>query len=115
MTFIWPAMLLLGLVLIPSFVMVYIAMQQRRRHLIWQYANLGLTQGTQRRVSVRRHIPAAVFLVALAILIVALARPQTTLSLPRLEGTIILAFDVSGSMAGDDLKPTRLEAAKAAA
>ena len=36
-------------------------------------------------------------------------------SLPRQEGTVILAFDVSGSMAADDLKPTRMEAAKAAA
>jgi len=35
--------------------------------------------------------------------------------LPRVEGTVILAFDVSGSMAADDLKPTRMEAAKAAA
>jgi Ca-activated chloride channel family protein len=49
------------------------------------------------------------------ILIVALARPQTVVSLPRLEGSIILAFDVSRSMAADDLKPTRLQAAEAAA
>jgi Ca-activated chloride channel family protein len=54
-------------------------------------------------------------LVALSVLIVAMARPQATVSLPRLEGSVILAFDVSGSMAADDLKPTRLEAAKAAA
>ena len=46
---------------------------------------------------------------------IALARPQTVVSLPRVEGTVILAFDVSGSMAADDLKPTRMEAAKAAA
>ena len=63
----------------------------------------------------RRHIPPAFFLAALTILIVALARPQTVVSLPRLEGTIILAFDVSGSMAADDLKPSRMEAAKTAA
>ena len=55
------------------------------------------------------------FLISLTILIVALARPQTVVSLPRIEGTVILAFDVSGSMAADDLKPTRMEAAKAAA
>ena len=36
-------------------------------------------------------------------------------SLPTIEGTVILAFDVSGSMAADDLQPTRMEAAKAAA
>ena len=48
-------------------------------------------------------------------LLVALARPQMVVSLPRLQGTVILAFDVSGSMAADDLKPTRMEAAKAAA
>jgi Ca-activated chloride channel family protein len=46
---------------------------------------------------------------------IALARPQTVLSLPRAEGTVMLAFDVSGSMGADDLKPTRMAAAKAAA
>jgi Ca-activated chloride channel family protein len=49
------------------------------------------------------------------ILVIALARPQMVVNLPRVEGTIILAFDVSGSMAADDLKPNRMEAAKAAA
>ena len=57
----------------------------------------------------------ALFVIGLAILLVALARPQSVLSLPRLEGTVILAFDVSGSMAATDLQPTRMEAAKTAA
>jgi Ca-activated chloride channel family protein len=48
-------------------------------------------------------------------MIFALARPQTVLSLPREKGTVLLVFDVSGSMAAEDFKPTRLEAAKAAA
>jgi Ca-activated chloride channel family protein len=48
-------------------------------------------------------------------LIIAVARPQTVVSLPRIQGNVILAFDVSGSMSADDMKPTRMEAAKAAA
>ena len=68
-----------------------------------------------RRGLVRRRIVAAYTVVGLTILVVALARPQTVVSVPRFDGTVILAFDVSGSMAADDLAPTRMEAAKAAA
>jgi Ca-activated chloride channel family protein len=116
MSFIWPAMLLF-LVLIPLFGVVYLLVQQRRRryaarfapHNGWPLRNPGQGPG------VRRHVPPALFLAGLTILLIALARPQTVVSLPRIEGTVILAFDVSGSMAADDLKPTRMEAAKAAA
>ncbi len=51
----------------------------------------------------------------LAIVVLALARPQAVLSVPRLEGTVVLAFDVSRSMAATDFSPSRIEAAKAAA
>jgi Ca-activated chloride channel family protein len=115
MTFIWPSMLLL-LLLIPLLVVMYIQMQQRRRRLAAMFGSPGQVQGSARRkLGARRHIPPVFFLVALMVLIVALARPQTVVGLPRVEGTIILAFDVSGSMAADDLKPTRMEAAKSAA
>lgn len=53
--------------------------------------------------------------VGLTLLLFALSRPQMVVSLPRTEGTVILAFDVSRSMAAGDLQPTRLEAAKTAA
>src|SRR4051794_7616465 len=120
MTFIWPSMLLL-LVLLPPLVAAYIYMLQRRRALAESFGNSGPTQagvaGTRAGASrgLRRHIPSVLFMLALVILIVALARPQTVVGLPRVEGTVILAFDVSGSMGADDLKPTRMEAAKAAA
>jgi Ca-activated chloride channel family protein len=55
------------------------------------------------------------FLGGIAILLASTARPQATVSLPRLEGTVLLTFDISGSMAATDLQPTRMEAAKAAA
>ena len=115
MSFIWPVMLLL-LLLIPLCAMLYMRMQRRRQRAAANYGSFGLgQQATGRRLGKRRHIPVTLFLVGLAILVVALARPQTVVSLPRIEGTVILAFDVSGSMAADDLKPTRMEAAKAAA
>jgi Ca-activated chloride channel family protein len=76
-----------------------------------RYGNLGLASGSS-VPAWRRHLPPALFLVALVILIVSLARPQATVSLPRLEGTVILAFDVSRSMAATDMEPTRMDAAR---
>jgi Ca-activated chloride channel family protein len=110
MSFIWPTMLLF-LALIPLFVGLYLRIQRRRRQVATRYGGLGLTP----QVAGRRHLPPALFLSGLTLLIIALARPQTVVSLPRVEGTVILAFDVSGSMAADDMQPTRMEAAKAAA
>jgi Ca-activated chloride channel family protein len=62
-----------------------------------------------------RLVPVTFFLSGIAVLLFSMARPQATVTLPRLEGTVILTFDVSGSMSADDLKPSRMEAAKAAA
>jgi Ca-activated chloride channel family protein len=115
MSFIWPTMLLL-LLFIPLFGVLYILLQQRRRRFAANYSSLGLVhEAMGRGPGIRRHVPPALFLVGLTILMIALARPQTVVSLPRVEGTVILAFDVSGSMAADDMKPTRMEVAKAAA
>lgn len=114
MDFLWPLMLI-ALLLVPVFVYVYLRMQQRRKQIVARYNNFGLMQGgAGRQVGARRHIPPLLYLFALIIFIIALARPQTTVNIPRIEGTIILAFDVSGSMGADDLKPTRMDAAKAA-
>jgi Ca-activated chloride channel family protein len=108
--------MLVLLFLIPLFGVLYIMLQQRRRRLAASYGSLGLVAGaTGRGPGIRRHIPPALFLVGLTILAIALARPQAAVSLPKVEGTVILVFDVSGSMAADDLKPTRMEAAKAVA
>lgn len=115
MSFIWPTMLIL-LVLVPLGVWLYLRLQQQRRRLLASYGSLGFVQGpTRRPLGVRRHVPPAFFLLGLTLLIISLARPQAVVSLPRVEGTVILAFDISGSMAAEDLKPTRMEAAKAAA
>jgi Ca-activated chloride channel homolog len=115
MTFIWPVMLFL-LLLVPLLVFVYIKLQQkRRRRFTSSFGDLGFTETSSgKRPGIRQHIPPTLFLLGLTVLIFALARPVMVLSLPKEEGTIILAFDASGSMAADDIKPTRMEAAKAA-
>ena len=108
--------MLLLLVLVPLFVVLYIMLQRRRRQIAARYGRLGFAQGGPAHgPGIRRHVPPAIFLASFTILMVAVARPQTVVSLPKQEGTVILAFDDSGSMAADDLKPTRMEAAKAAA
>lgn len=115
LSFMWPEVLI-SLLVIPLFISGYLLLQRRRQRLTERYSNLGFIQGkTKAESGYRRHIPIFLLLSGLTILIVALARPQMEVSLPRIEGTIILAFDVSGSMAADDLKPTRMEAAKTAA
>jgi Ca-activated chloride channel family protein len=67
------------------------------------------------RSGVRRHVPPALFLAALTLLLFAVARPEATVRIPRAEGTVILTFDVSNSMTAKDVAPTRLAAAQNAA
>ncbi|RPI31001.1 MAG: VWA domain-containing protein [Chloroflexota bacterium] len=115
MSFIWPSMLLF-LVVIPLLTLFYLHLQRRRRLLAARSGGLGFVQSAGgRRPGIRRHIPPMLFLAGLTVLVVSLARPQMAVSLPRIEGTVILAFDVSGSMAANDIAPTRMEAAKEAA
>jgi len=115
MSFTWPLMLL-GLLLIPLFVLLYLRLQQRRQRIVENIGSLGFVQDASgRRAGKRRHIPPVLFLIGLTILLVALARPNAVVTLPGLESTVILSFDVSGSMSAEDMQPTRMEAAKAAA
>lgn len=115
MTFAWPS-LLVFLLLVPVLLWSYFRMEQRRRNFASRFGSLGLIRnasGTQAGSS--RLVPVTFFLSGITVLLFSMARPQAIVSLPRLEGTVILTFDVSGSMVADDLKPTRMEAAKAAA
>jgi len=112
LTFLWPAMLWMLLALLPL-IALYQRMQARRKRLAASYGNFGMVQTDGgSRPGLRRHLPSAFFLIGLIILIVALARPQMVVSLPHLEETVILVFDVSGSMAATDMQPSRMEAAK---
>ncbi|HYY62636.1 MAG TPA: VWA domain-containing protein [Burkholderiales bacterium] len=114
MKFLWPDALWL-LALLPLLVGLYLALLRRRKKAALAYSDLGLLRAALGRQSLRRHVPPALFLAALALMIVALARPAAVVTLPSQHETVILAMDVSGSMRADDVKPTRLAAAQAAA
>ncbi len=123
MSVLWPAALLL-LALIPVGVAFDRALERGRRARLAASGFAGAAglpgtasprARTTRAARFRGRLPGAAMLAGLTLATVALARPQGVVSLPHEEGVVILAFDVSGSMAATDLQPTRMEAAKAAA
>ncbi len=114
-SFAWPE-LLWALGLLPLLVAGYLLLLRRRKRAALRYASLALVkEAVGTGGAWRRHLPPLLFLLALTALLLALARPQAVLSLPSQQQTVILAMDVSGSMRADDVLPTRLEAAQAAA
>lgn len=115
MTFLWPWMLL-SLLLVPLLIWRFLRFVATRRQRAPQWGTMGLlTDPTGRGARRRRYGVPLFFLLGTTALLVGLARPQMELALPHIEGTVILAFDLSNSMRADDLAPTRLDAAKAAA
>jgi Ca-activated chloride channel family protein len=62
-----------------------------------------------------KRFPPIILSIGLAMLCMAMARPQAVLMAPLREATVMLALDTSGSMRAKDLKPSRIEAAQQAA
>jgi Ca-activated chloride channel family protein len=115
MTFLWPEMLWLFL-LVPALVAGYFYLLRRKQQAALRYASLGLIKealGSGQKY--RRHIPPLLFLAALIAMIFAIARPAAVVTLPSQHRTIILAMDVSGSMRATDVQPNRITAAQTAA
>ncbi len=115
MTFLWPRMLwLLGVVALLA--AAYILAQRRRQKYAVRFASLSVVkEALGKGPGFRRHVPPVLFLTALTVMVVALARPTAVVILPSQRATILLALDVSGSMRAEDVSPTRLAAAQVAA
>jgi Ca-activated chloride channel family protein len=107
---------LAALLLIPAAIGTYVRAQRHRRRAASAFASPALLASVApRRPGWRRHAPMAAFALALAVLIVAAAKPQKTVAVPVERAAIMLATDVSGSMEATDVKPSRLVAARRAA
>ena len=115
MNFVWPKMLWL-LAMLPLLVLLYLWVLKRKRKTTVRLASVSIARlAAGARPGWRRHVPPLLLLLAMATLLLAVARPSATLTLPLAERTIILAMDVSGSMRAEDVKPNRLVASQEAA
>ncbi|HEV8314729.1 MAG TPA: VWA domain-containing protein [Burkholderiaceae bacterium] len=115
MNFLWPTALWL-MPLVPLLVLAYVWLLRRRKKNPLSYASLALVKQALGQTSRwKRHLPPALMLLAIGVLLFAAARPTAVIKLPSAQETIILAMDVSGSMRAADVQPSRLVAAQEAA
>jgi Ca-activated chloride channel family protein len=103
------------LLALPGLVLLYRWLLGRKKKLALRYASLAIVREAMGRASWRRHLPPSLFLLAVALALVAAARPLATVTLPSANATILLAIDVSLSMRVNDVKPNRMVAAQEAA
>ena len=112
--FLSPLFLVL-LVLLPVLIGLRMWLLRRRRSAV-RYSSLSLIRDAAPRSSfIRRHLPFALFVLAIGSLVIAMARPVDVVSVPAGRTTVILALDVSRSMCATDIQPNRLVAAEQAA
>ena len=115
MTFLWPEALILEAAVVPLVIALYLLVLRHRKKIALRYASLELVKAAIIRGGWRRHVPPLLFLSALVIGLIALARPAAIVRLPSQYETVILSIDISGSMRATDVKPDRLTAAQEAA
>ena len=114
MTFLWREALWL-LLAVPALIGLYVYALRRKESAIRIPSVALVRDAATPAPHIKRHLPPALFLLALVAMFMAVSRPATVASVPTEQRTVILAIDVSLSMGADDIAPTRLKAAQAAA
>jgi len=106
---------LLLLVLVPLVLLGYLLARRRARYAI-RFPATGVLAGVvERTVPWRRWVSVGLYLLALTVMLLGVARPQATVAVPKEQVTVLLVMDVSGSMNATDMRPSRIEAARRSA
>jgi Ca-activated chloride channel family protein len=115
LTFSWP-WALLTLLVFPLLLAAWWLTRRRRKRATVRVTSIALVRSAAGgRSRWRRRVPAALFMLGLAVLAVGAARPQVTVAQTSSGATVMLAIDVSGSMCSTDVKPNRITAAEQSA
>ena len=104
-----------ALLVVAALLAAYVVLQRRRTRYAVRLPGLDLLASIAPRLGWRRHVPAALMLLALTGTTAAFAEPSAQVQVPRERATIVVTMDVSASMAATDVSPDRLDAAKSAA
>lgn len=115
MSFANPALLAAIAILPLGLLLTYLARGRRRRYALRFPATSTVAAVIERAPIWRRVIPPALLMLSATALAMALAKPETTVSVPVEEASVVLVSDASGSMAATDVEPSRLDAARDAA
>jgi Ca-activated chloride channel homolog len=107
---------LLGLLAVPAGVALHLLAQRRRRRFAVRFPGARVAAvAAPAEARWRRHVPSALLALAVAGLVLALARPETTVAVPVEQASVVLVTDTSRSMTATDVAPDRLDAARSAA
>lgn len=114
MVFIWPWALIL-LLLVPLLVWLYRRSLRPPAESVVLYPDVAMLAWASRQTSNwRQHLSAGLYLLALVMAVVALARPTLPVLQADPRAAVVLAVDISRSMQATDVQPSRFEAARAA-
>jgi Ca-activated chloride channel homolog len=107
---------LLGLLAVPAGVVLHLLAQRRRRRYAVRFPGAAVAaMAAPAQARWRRHVPSALLALSVAGLVLALARPETTVAVPVEQASVVLVTDTSRSMTATDVAPDRLDAARSAA
>lgn len=114
MSFVWPLALYL-FILVPAYIAIHLYMEKKKTKDLIPFGNLEVLSeaiSNTKKIDFLAHLPFTLKVIVLCLLIVAIARPTSTMYVPTRDTKLMLLIDNSISMEATDIEPNRLTAAR---